>query len=106
MKTSPSGIHAVSPYSRSQGSGTGWREEGGKACVYIRMVVHANYVTYGAVTPSPWLNILTSCRPSLTPPYLSPPVTVLPSGRVGKHGALDALLRRLLGHLAHLPHRS
>lgn len=35
-----------------------------------------------------------------------PPAAVLPPGRVGQHGALDALLRRLLGHLAHLPHRS
>lgn len=30
---------------------------------------------------------------------------VFPPGRVGEHGALDALLRRLLRHLAHHPDR-
>lgn len=37
--------------------------------------------------------------------FLSVFVAVLPPGSVGKHGALDGLLRRLLRHLAHHPHR-
>lgn len=82
----------------------GGGSRGGEACVYIRMVVHDNYVT--TVSPSPWLNLLS--LPPLALPVCppTPPPAVLPPGRVGQHGALDALLRRLLGHLAHLPHRS
>lgn len=79
MKPSPCVIHAGSPYSGSEGSGTGGRGEGGKGCVYIRTVVHANYVTYVAVSPPPRLNLLPphalplcSPHPHPIPPHPTP----------------------------------
>lgn len=62
MKQSPSGIHTVSPYNRSQGAPLGQGAEGGKGCIY---------------SDGLYVNYLTSCRLSF--PLLISPVWSLPS---------------------------
>lgn len=110
MKQGLSGIHTVSPYSRSQAAGYRQRKEGGEGCVYSDEL----YVNYSpsCCLSSLSLNLhrLLHSLP-LAPLFLHPlvslflSVAVFPPGGMGKHGALDGLLRRLLRHLAHLPNR-
>lgn len=101
MKQSPTGIHTVSPYSRSQRGGLRQGKEGGKGCIYSDGL----YVNYSTSCCLSFLS-LNLCTPSLCTSFpLFVTSVVFPPGGMGKHGALDGLLRRLLRHLAHHPHR-
>lgn len=91
MKQTPTGIHTVSPYSRSQRAGPG-RE--GKAA-HIRMSRTSRFLTSRHLA-SLSLNLRSLCTFSLA---------VLSPGSVGKHDSLDGLLCLLLRHLAHPAHR-
>lgn len=107
MKQGSTGIHTVSPYSRSQRVGRRQGKEGGKGCVYSDEL-YVNYSTSCCLS-FPSLNLHHLCTLSLAliflpvAPFLS--VVVFPPGGLGKHGALDGLLCCLLRHLAHHPHR-
>lgn len=81
-------------------------KEGGEGCLYWDEL-HIKHLTSCCLS---FLSLNLSLTPSRRPSFfsLSPrlSIVVLPPGGMGKHGALDRLLRCLLRHLAHHPYCS